>query len=224
MTVNISNLTITTPVATSSTNPVALELNGAKAIAQYPSVVNVLADGSVQFSAPTKGASSKSTHRTRCEWKEANYWSLASAAEHIKMQEMTLTKVNSAQKVVISQLHVKDDDSPPVKIFWSKGNITMGFRETFNQTAPINTTLLKGVPLGVKFNVTICILASGALTVTASCNGKAGSSGSLHMDSSWYSSLLNFHGGVYNQVDYTDATPADDGSICIISDLSLTHA
>jgi len=223
MTVNISNLTITTPVATSSTNPVALELSGAEAIAQYPSVVTVLADGSVQFSAPTKGASSKSTHRTRCEWKEASYWSLASAAEHINMQEMTLTKVNFAQKVVISQLHVKDDDSPPVKVFWSKGNITLGFRETFNQATPINTTLLKGVPLGAKFTVTLRVLASGALTVTASCNGKAGSSGSLHMDSSWRSSLLNFHGGVYNQVDYTDSTPAEDGSVCIISSLSLAH-
>jgi len=223
MTVNISNLTITTPVPVSSTNPVALEVSGAVAIAELPSIVKVLSDGSIQFSAPTKGASSKSTHRTRCEWKEASYWSLASAAEHINMQEMMLTKVNSAQKVVISQLHVKDDDSPPVKVFWSKGNITLGFRETFNQATPVNTTLLKGVPLGAKFTVTLRVLASGALTVTASCNGKAGSSGSLHMDSSWRSSLLNFHGGVYNQVDYTDATPADDGSICIVSNLSLTH-
>jgi len=223
MAVNINNLTITTPVATSTTNPVALELTGAEALAQYPSVVTELSDGSIQFTAPTKGASSKSTHRTRCEWKEASYWSLASAAEHINMQEMMLTKVNSAQKVVISQLHVKDDDSPPVKVFWSKGNITLGFRETFNQATPANTTLLKGVPLGAKFTITLRVLASGALTVTASCNGKAGSSGNLHMDSSWRSSLLNFHGGVYNQVDYTDATPADDGSICIVSNLSLTH-
>ena len=71
-----------------------------------------------------------------------------------------------------------------------------GFRETFNQATPVNTTLLKGVPPGAKFTVTLRVLASGALTVTASCNGKAGSSGSLHMDSSWRSSLLNFHGGV----------------------------
>ncbi|MDD1958995.1 polysaccharide lyase family 7 protein [Pseudomonas sp. 39004] len=223
MTVNINNLTITTPVATSFTNPVALELSGAEAIAQLPSVVTVLSSGSVQFSAPTKGASSKSTHRTRCEWKEPVYWALASAAEHINMQEMTLTKVNSAQKVVISQLHVKNDDSPPVKVFWSKGNITLGFRQTFNQATPINTTLLKGVPLGAKFKITIRVLASGALTVTAECDGDAESSGRLELDDSWRSSLLNFHGGVYNQVDYTDATPAEDGSICIISILSLTH-
>jgi len=223
MTVNIDDLTITTPVPTSSTNPVALELSGAEAIAQLPGIVTVLADGSIQFTAPTKGASSKSTHRTRCEWKEPVYWSLASADEHINLQEMTLTKVNSAQKVVISQLHVKDDDSPPVKVLWSKGNITLGFRKTFNQPDPVNTTLLKGVPLGAKFKVTIRTLASGALTVTAECNGHAASSGRLEMDSSWRSSLLNFHGGVYNQIDYTSATAADDGSICIISKLSLTH-
>lgn len=224
MTVNINNLTITTPVATSSTNPVALELSGAQAIAQLPNVVTVLSDGSVQLTAPTKGASSKSTHRTRCEWKEPVYWSIASADEHISLQEMTLTKVNSAQKVVIAQLHVRDDDSPPVKVFWSKGNITLGFRKTFNQASPVNTTLLKGVPLGSRFKVTIRVLASGALTVTAECNGDAESSGRLELDSSWRSSLLNFHGGVYNQIDYTDTTPASDGSVCILSKLSLTHA
>ena len=223
MAVNINNLTITTPVATSTTNPVALELTGAEALAQYPSVVTDLSNGSIQFTAPTKGSSSKSTHRTRCEWKEPVYWSLASAAEHINLQEMTLTKVNSAQKVVIAQLHVKGDDSPPVKVFWSKGNITLGFRQTYNQASPVNSTLLKGVPLGEKFNVTIRALASGALTVTAECNGDAESSGRLELDSSWDSCLLNFHGGVYNQVDYTDETSADDGSICILSKLSLIH-
>ncbi|AZL68811.1 polysaccharide lyase family 7 protein [Pseudomonas oryziphila] len=224
MTVNINILTITTPVATSSTNPIALELSGAQAIAQLPNVVTVLSDGSVQLTAPTKGASSKSTHRTRCEWKEPVYWSLASADEHISLQEMTLTKVNSAQKAVIAQLHVRDDDSPPVKVFWSKGNITLGFRKTFNQASPVNTTLLKGVPLGSRFKVTIRVLASGALTITAECDGDAESSGRLKLDSSWRSSLLNFHGGVYNQIDYTDTTPASDGSVCILSKLSLTHA
>lgn len=224
MTVDISNLTIATPVATSATNPVALELNGAQAIAQYPSVVTVLSDGSLQLSAPTKGASSKSTHRTRCEWKESVYWSLASAAEHTNYQEMTVTKVNSAQKVVISQMHVKNDDSPAIKVFWQKGNITMGFRQSFNQTDPVNTTVLKGVPLNAKFKVTIHVTSAGVATVTIDYDGKVGTSGDLQLDSSWNSQVFDFHGGVYNQIDYTDDTAADDGSICIISDLAITHA
>ncbi|TLP64818.1 MULTISPECIES: polysaccharide lyase family 7 protein [Pseudomonas] len=224
MTVNINALTITTPVPASPTNPIALELNGAAAIAQYPSFVSVLSDGSVKLSAPTLGASSKSTHRTRCEWSESTNWTLASAANHWNRQQMTLTQVNSAQKVVIAQVHVRGDDSPPVKVFWNKGNITMGFRTTYNQTTPVNTTVLKGVPLGAKFTVSIHVTAKGLVTVAAVCNGASGSSGALLLDDTWDSRLFEFHGGVYNQIDYTDSTPAEDGSVCIISNLSLTHS
>jgi hypothetical protein len=28
---------------------------------------------------------------------------------------------------------------------------------------------------------------------------------------------------VYNQIDYSDTTDPEDGSVCIISDLSITH-
>lgn len=223
MTVNISNLTIATPVAVSSTNPVALELNGAEAIAQFPSVVKVLSDGSIQFSAPTKGASSKSTHRTRCEWSETQNWTLDSAPDHWNRQTMTLTKVNSAQKVVISQMHVRGDDSPPVKVFWNKGNITMGFRQSYNQADPVNSTLLQGVPLGTEFDVIIHATSAGAVKVTARCNGASKSSSNLQLDDTWDTRLFEFHGGIYNQVDYTDATPSSDGSVCIISALSLSH-
>lgn len=223
MTVNISNLTITTPVPVSSVNPVALELNGGEAIVQFPSVVKVLSDGAVQFSAPTKGASSKSTHRTRCEWSESRNWTLASAADHWNRQTMTLSKVNSAQKVVISQMHVRGDDSPPVKVFWNKGKITLGFRQTYNQANPINSTLLQDVPLGSAFEVIIHVTAAGMVKVTARCNGVSKSSTGLQLDDTWDSHLFEFHGGVYNQVDYTDATPAEDGSVCIISELSLSH-
>ncbi|WP_460160820.1 polysaccharide lyase family 7 protein [Pseudomonas sp. S2_B10] len=223
MAVNISNLTLSTPVPVSATNPVALELNGAEAIAQFPSIVTVLPDGSLQLSAPTKGASSKSTHRTRCEWKESFYWSLASAADHLNYQEMAVTKVNSAQKVVISQMHVKNDDSPAIKVFWQKGNITMGFRQSFNQPTPVNTTVLKGVPLGAKFKVTIRANSAGVARVTVDYNGVVGTSGDLQLDSTWNSQVFNFHGGVYNQIDYTNATPPEDGSICIISDLLISH-
>jgi len=223
MTVNIDKLTITTPAATSSTNLVALELSGAQAIERFPQYVTVLSDGSVKLTAPTKGASSKSTHRTRCEWSEPTNWTLASAADHWNRQRMPVTKVNSAQKVVIAQMHVRGDDGPPVKVFWNKGNITLGFRRTFNQTDPVNSTVLKGVPVGATFHISIHTTSEGVVTVTAECNGVSASSGDLQLDSTWASHLFEFHGGVYNQVDYTDATPAEDGSICIISELSLIH-
>jgi hypothetical protein len=59
MTVDISKFDMATPLPTSATNPVALELNGDKALAQCPTVIIRLTDGSIQLTAPTKGASSK---------------------------------------------------------------------------------------------------------------------------------------------------------------------
>lgn len=79
------------------------------------------------------------------------------------------------------------------------------------------------MPLGATFNISIHTTSEGVVTVTAECNGVSASSGDLQLDSTWASRLFEFHGGVYNQVDYTDATPAEDGSICIISELSLIH-
>lgn len=223
MTVNIDNLIITTPVAKSSSNPVALELTGAQALASLPQVISRLADGAVRMNAPTKGAASKSTHRTRCEWKEAVYWTLASAGRHVNHQRMVLERVNSAQKVVIAQMHVKDDDSPAIKVFWNKGKITLGFRQDFNQVTPTSSTVLADVPLGMPFDITIEVTATGAATVSAACTGRTGSSGMLKMAASWSERTFNFHGGVYNQVDFSDSTPPTDASTCVISQLDLFH-
>ena len=224
MAVNIDNLIITTPVPKSPSNPVALEVTGAQALATLTNVVARQSDGSIRMTAPTKGASSKSTHRTRCEWKEPVYWAFGSAAHHRNHQTMTLEKVNIAQKVVISQLHVKDDDNPPIKVFWNKGKITVGFRGDFNQTATLSSNVLADVPLGTRFDVTIEVSESGACTVSASSNGRSGTTATLQLGASWATRTLNFHGGVYNQVDYSDDTPADDASVCVISTLELSHA
>jgi len=223
MTVDISNFDIATPLPTSATNPVALELNGTKALEECPSVITRLADGSIQLTAPTKGASSKSTHRTRCEWKESIYWTLPSAANHWNRQEMTLVKVNSAQRVVVSQMHVQDDVDPAIKVFWEKGSITYAFRKDFNGVDPTPVFLLGNVALGAKFKVSIHSNSAGAVAVSASSGGQSASSPTLQLGSSWMSESFDFHGGIYNQIDYTDATPLTDGSICIISQLSVTH-
>jgi hypothetical protein len=223
MFVDISNYLIATPLPVSDTNPVALELLGSLALVQCPEVITQLNDGSIQLSAPTKGASSKSTKRTRCEWKEPQYWALASAERHWSRQEMTVTKVNSAQKVVVAQIHVKNATTPPLKVFWNKGRITIGFRSSFDTPDIVNTVIHNDVPLGIPFKISIGVTTSGAVSVNVLCQGVPSIKPSLRLDSSWNDQILQFHGGVYNQIDYTDSTPEEDGSICIIHSLSTTH-
>jgi hypothetical protein len=223
MTVDIEKYLIATPIPVSLANPVALELMGDEALLLCPEVICRLADGSVQMTAPTKGASSKSTHRTRCEWKEPAYWALSSAVKHWSRQEMTVTKVNSARKVVIAQIHVKNATTPPLKVFWNKGKITVGFRSSFANPDIVNSTLHTDVPLGVPFKISIGVTASGAVSVNVLCQGVPSLKVPMRLDSSWNDRVLQFHGGVYNQIDYADDTPAEDGSVCIIHDLSTTH-
>ncbi|WP_248765042.1 polysaccharide lyase family 7 protein [Pseudomonas protegens] len=223
MPVDISTLDIATPLPTSASNPLALELNGNLALAQCPSVISRLADGSIQLRAPTRGAASKSTHRTRCEWKESRYWALSSAADHWSRQQMILTKVNSAQKVVVAQMHVRDDVNPAVKVFWDKGILTYALRQSFNGADPRPLPLLGGVPLDAMFQLSIHCTYAGLITIGASCNGQQASSPPHALDSTWNDQVFDFHGGIYNQIDFTPSTPAEDGSVCIISQLSISH-
>lgn len=223
MTVDISTYRIATPLPVSETNPVALELMGDDALELCPGVICQFEDGTIQLIAPTKGASSKSTKRTRCEWKENGYWALASADRHWSRQELMVTKVNSAQKVVVGQIHVKDATTPPLKVFWNKGKITLGFRASFDNPDILNITIHPDVPLGTKFKLSIGVTASGAVSVNVLCKGIQSSKPELRLDASWQDQLLQFHGGLYNQVDYTENTLPYDGSVCILSELSTTH-
>jgi len=223
MPVDISQYRIATPLPVSSINPVALEVMGDYALANCPSCVLQLEDGSIQFTAPTKGAASKSVHRTRTEWKENGYWALSSALHHWSRQSMTLTKVNSASKVVVAQVHVKGANTPPLKVFWNKGKLTIGFRASFDNPVIVNSTILENVPLGVPFKLSVHVTAAGSVSVSALCEGRKSTCPPLRLDSSWKDQVLQFHGGIYNQVDYTESTSDDDGSICIISELATTH-
>ena len=224
MTVDISNFNIATSLPISATNPIALELIGWRALLECPNVVSMLADGSLQMTAPTLGASSKSTKRTRCEWKEPGYWLLTSAGDHWSRQTMQVTQVNSLQKVVIAQIHVKGSERPPVKVFWNKGRIIVGFRSSYLQDDPVNTTVLDNVPLGAEFIINLHANSKGAVSVSASCNGTKSTSAILRLDNTWATKTLAFHGGVYNQIDYSESTDPDDASICIISNLMISHS
>lgn len=224
MTVDISNFNIATSLPISPTNPIALELIGWRALLECPNVVSMLADGSLQMTAPTLGASSKSTKRTRCEWKEPGYWLLTSAGDHWSRQTMQVTQINSLQKVVIAQIHVKGSERPPVKVFWNKGRIIVGFRSSYLQDDPVNTTVLDNVPLGAEFIINLHANSKGAVSVSASCNGTKSTSAILRLDNTWATKTLAFHGGVYNQIDYSESTDPDDASICIISNLVISHS
>ena len=146
-----------------------------------------------------------------------------SAAHHWSRQEMTLVRVNSAKKVVVAQVHVKNATTPPLKVFWNKGKLTAGFRSSFTDPVINNFTVLENVPLGVPFKITLHVTKAGSVTINALCEGRKSDCPALKLDSTWRDRIFQFHGGVYNQIDYNAKTALDDGSVCVIRSLETTH-
>lgn len=105
-------------------------------------------------------------------------------------------EVSSLQKVVIGQIHVKGSERPPVKVFWNSG-------------AP--------------FKINIHANSSGAVSVSQAVTASNRLRRSCASTTPGTRTLA-FHGGVYNQIDYSETTNPEDGSVCLISDLSITHA
>lgn len=199
---------------------------------------SVLPNGDLKLWAPTKGVSSKSTSRTRTELRECfadgrvYNWQFPSAPHHWLRVAMTVLQVPKKGETVVGQIHVNGNTRPPVKLSFDKaadgvGQLTVGFREEFDQVNPVDYTLLSDIPVGTRFTFNIHVTASGAVLFSASFTDAAGSkrTGNLTLGfkESWAEQGLYFKAGVYNQEDPTDLTLATEGSAALFHKLEITH-
>lgn len=195
-------------------------------------------NGDLKLWAPTKGISSKSTSRTRTEFRECTdrgivyNWRYPSQPHHWLKVAMTVLQVPKKGETVVGQIHVYDNTRPPVKLSFDKaadgiGQLTVGFRESFNQVSPVDLVLLKDIPVGTRFTFNIHATASGAVLFSASFTDEYGlkrtGNLTLNLDESWADQGLYFKAGVYNQEDPTTETLDTEGSAALIHKLEITH-
>lgn len=179
--------------------------------------------------APTKGASSKSTSRTRTELREMTAqnkvfnWSYGDANDHFLQATLTVNQApKNSQETVVGQIHVHDSSKPPLKLSWDKGRVILGFREAFEQTNPVDYVLLSDVPLGVKWSYSIHVTRSGSVSVVVKC-ADVSATKSLRLQNSWEKAGLYFKAGLYNQEDPTDNTSVSEGSKALFHNLTIRH-
>lgn len=199
---------------------------------------SVQPNGDLKLWAPTKGISSKSTSRTRTELRECNEqgivynWRFPTFNHHWLKVAMTVLQVPKKGETVIGQIHVYDNTRPPVKLSFDKaadgiGQLTVGFRETFDQVNPVDFKLLDNIPLGSRFTFNIHVTASGAVLFSAGATDSNGLrySGNLtlNLGQSWAKQGLYFKAGVYNQEDPTELTLDTEGSAALIHKLEILH-
>lgn len=199
---------------------------------------SVQPNGDLKLWAPTKGISSKSTSRTRTELREclpngAVYnWQFHSQPHHWLKVAMTVLQVPKKGETVVGQIHVYGSTRPPVKLSFDKaadgvGQLTVGFRETFDQANPVDYTLLSDIPVGTRFTFNVHVTASGAVLFSSSFTDAAGSKRTgnitLGFKESWAAQGLYFKAGVYNQEDPTELTLESEGSLALFHKLEITH-
>jgi hypothetical protein len=199
---------------------------------------SVLPNGDLKLWAPTKGVSSKSTSRTRTELRECNEqgivynWRYPTFNHHWLQAAMTVLQVPKKGETVIGQIHVHGNTRPPVKLSFDKaadgvGQLTVGFREEFDQPNPVDFVLLDGIPLGTRFTYNIHVTSRGAVLFSAGftdVNGERRTGNlTLQFKDSWAKQSLYFKAGVYNQEDPTDTTLDTEGSAALIHKLEISH-
>lgn len=199
---------------------------------------SVQPNGDLKVWAPTKGVSSKSTSRTRTEFREcfangAVYnWNYPAFPHHWLRVAMTVLQVPKKGETVVGQIHVYNSTRPPVKLSFDKaadgvGQLTVGFRESFDQVNPIDAVLLSDIPVGTRFTFNIHVIASGAVLFSASFTDAEGvkrtGNLTLALDASWAQQGLYFKAGVYNQEDPTAETLETEGSAALFHKLEITH-
>lgn len=199
---------------------------------------SVQPNGDLKLWAPTKGVASKSTSRTRTELRECFHngavynWNYPAFPHHWLRVAMTVLQVPKKGETVVGQIHVHGNTRPPVKLSFDKaadgvGQLTVGFRETFDQVNPIDAVLLSDIPVGTRFTFNIHVIASGAVLFSSSFTDEFGlkrtGNLTLSMDASWAEQGLYFKAGVYNQEDPTAETLETEGSSALIHKLEITH-
>ncbi|WP_089166874.1 polysaccharide lyase family 7 protein [Azotobacter chroococcum] len=188
-----------------------------------------LENGDLELWAPVLGASTQSTERTRTEFREISpntrtlrNFTLSSKPNHYLRSALTMKSLPSNGKTVIGQIHVVDNDRPPLKLFFDNGKIRVGFRKTYNQVDPVNYVILQNVPLDAMFSYSIYAASTRAVKVSVQSGQNTGSI-DLSFDSTWDSKKLYFKAGVYNQEDPTATTLSTSGSRALWHSLELLH-
>lgn len=189
---------------------------------------SILENGDIRVSAPTKGASTKSTTRTRTELRETNpnntqiNWTYDSSSHHWLQAALTVVQAPKGGETVVGQIHVKDATTPPMKLSWDNGKIIVGFRARYPQPNPVDFTILSDVPLNSRFTYSIHIVKSGNVSVVVT-NGDRTGKLELAFDPSWLTRKLYFKAGVYNQEEPTEDTQPEEGSDAIFHKLVIRH-
>lgn len=187
----------------------------------------IMDTGEVGLWAPTKGATTESSDRTRTEFREIipgtrelKNWKLGEHQSQYLRASMTIKQVTPNGRVCIGQIHIKDISRPVLKIVWDNGSLRAKVRQHCNQSDDPGFTFLDDVPLLERFSYSVAVNGSGLVSVNLTHGSRRGEC-RFNLLPSYIGRSLYFKAGLYNQDDATESTLATDGSRAVLHSLEV---
>ncbi|AYC32822.1 polysaccharide lyase family 7 protein [Pseudomonas cavernae] len=209
--IDLSTWALSIPTLTSATQIDTARLNNGYE-SQY---FRRNSDGSVTFWVPVTGSHSEDARYPRSELRETqadgtlNNWPYAQADNYLSAV-LTVTQVPSKNKIVIGQIHSKDqpgsENDPLLKLQYhyynGVGRIEALLRKRPGDTTVQNILIAENIRLGERFGYDLRLTPSGNLGIRVTSSD--GDQGSHYQPISayWGKQLLYFKAGAYVQDNY----------------------
>jgi Alginate lyase len=179
--------------------------------ASTPPWMTVRGDGSLEFWAPTTGATTKTSQHPRSELNSLTNFTVGDG-QHSLHASVSVAQVPAGTgDIIIGQIHGADDiiSVPFVMLHYKDGVIRVVVKQVQKGSTGQTYQLLTGVPLGARFDYTITDSGNGSLEFSAAY-GTNTRRATAPLPEAFHGATVRFQAGDY-QLGDSGADIASDG-------------
>jgi hypothetical protein len=161
-------------------------------------------DGSLNFWAPARGATTKNSEHPRTELDSLNNFSAATSGPHTLKASLRVTQVPAdSEDIILGQIHGADDLSsvPYVMLHYRAGTVRVVVKQTRNGPDSRSFPMLTGVALNQRFDFMLSDLGNGSMAFAAGFNGSTHQVTAAVPDA-FHDQTVRFQVGCYQQADH----------------------
>jgi hypothetical protein len=183
--------------------------------ALYPPYLDRAADGSLDFWAPTIGATTSHSSSPRTELVANSGFTAGTSGPHTLTATVTITQVPAtSQTIIIGQIHGDGSltSDPYVLLYYSNGTLHAQVNQQLaSGNNYLDYPLLTDIALGTTFSYTITDLGDGTDRFTATANGSTQQK-TAPVPSAWSDQTVRFQAGDYEKLK-GDPADGDGGKL-----------
>ena len=187
--------------------------------AATPPWMTVNPDGTLEFWAPSSGATTKHSDHPRTELNSLTNFKAGQGVHTLKASTTVVQQPKDGQGIILGQIHGADDISsvPYVMLRYQDNGVKVVVKQVQDGDDHINYQLLNNVPLNSRFDFTIIDLGNGNLGFTGTMGGQTQNM-TVPIPSEFKGQTVRFQAGDYQQAD--DPAGGQDGGRVVFHALS----